>query len=242
MNRRPLRQRIVDLWIVGKSEPIIRWCVIAAAAGCLLWVGWITATLSLRAYSFFNWEWRHREYRETPRPMTVFALGSDCIKFAGLPSGWSAPPQQLDGSSFSIRGEVDGIDVAASLSVRGGRPLSFDEAALIGQERAGQNLQVPAFTAWRGDDGEFFYADGDQEHYGRAMLCYNKATRILRRTYSSCAATDRRFPGKYDVSVNFPWEAADKANRLIDASEAALKTVFTPCAQSRVENETSSAP
>lgn len=232
---RSLSERLNDLVAIGQAEPIIRWSVIAVAAAFLLAVGWGVVEWSWRGYATLRQGWLVREFVETPRKMTVYAVGSDCIRFAGLPAGWSAGKQYLDGKGFSIgRGAGDGR-VSAGLSLRGDHPFDNPWAEQIGGQRALEAVQVDGFTAWVGDE-QYTYADGDKDSYRRSMICHDPLHSPKSVTDMICEASDRGFPGKYDVFVTFPWRGGSEANRLIDEAEAALKTVFIACPTAATES------
>lgn len=98
----------------------------------------------------------------------------------------------------------------------------------IGGVRATEAVQVPGFTAWVGDE-QYNYADGDRTNYKRSMICYDQAQPIG-PDKPMCHASDRGFPGKYDVLIDFPEEGNGRAHHIIDETEAALLSVFRRCA------------
>jgi hypothetical protein len=209
-----------EIWAIAKDEPLYR---LAAAIVAIFVVAWLGSFLpEIRG------AWRSIDRRPYPSMTAVYALGSDCVSFANLPAGWKPGRQRMDGSSVRLLGEVEGFAVEAWLVLRGKEPLKNAWAYQIGGQRAWDPVQVPGFTAWVGDES-YIYADGDQANYRRSLTCYDRP-QMIGRDKPMCEASDRGFPGKYDVLIDFPGEGNRRAHQIIDQTEAALLTVFRRCA------------
>lgn len=159
--------------------------------------------------------------------------GRDCVTFDRLPAGWKRVGSLTDSRAVVLDGFVGRMPFRAIVWSEDASGEPGDSGAL-GHDRL-PDRDFAGFRAWRGDDGEIVFADGDTATWRTLLECAPPDARpsydVLVRgpPRPACTATSRRRIADRTLQLRFAWDERKQVRHLMHAAADAIIHLSRTC-------------